>query len=94
MRNVVMFLSVVFGMAAVASFPAADRGASGQPGYTGAVAEAPLLKEEAGTFVAGVRSTGISESISRCLLAMQENDDENDGDGSGFDRLWDVTCCG
>lgn len=103
MRNVVMFLSIVFGMVALVSFPVPDRGPSGQPDYTGAAAEAALLDEEAESFVAGARSTGTSNSISRRLVAMQDDDDEKgaggdegerEDEGSGFDRLWDVTCCG
>lgn len=101
MRNIVMFLSIILGVVALASFPVPDRAPSGQPDYSGAAAEAALLNEEAASFIAKNRSDGMSSGISRCLVAMQEDDDEKDAggdenekDGEGFDRLWDVTCCG
>jgi hypothetical protein len=106
MRNQVKFLFVVFSMAAFSSFWNADRGTSGQQKATSydEAALAELFNEETAIFHPNAGGNPSCSGTSWLLAAKKDDDgdaeddkeekDDKGGGSTGFDRLWDVTCCG
>jgi hypothetical protein len=110
MRNHVEFLLVVLSVAALSLFLIPDRGTSLQKNVTSYddVALAELFNKGTAIFLpnAGGNPSGIGTSW---VFAAKKHDDgtnghegdeegeekdDKGGGGGGFDRLWEVVCCG